>query len=208
MHKLRLYIIRHGESDMNTQPHIVGGRSNQANLTDVGVEQARQAGRFLRSQGIVPSHVYVSPARRTRHTAEHALATAGVSLVPIIDDALQEMSQGDWENQLRAETYTDAIIQEITKTGKAFKAPGGESMIDVGERMRAWADDLAARHKTGTVLVFGHGLAIRCLASILHDWTHEKTRDEPLPNASVSLFVYEDGAWRLEYLGRETGVSA
>lgn len=192
---------------MNTQPHIVGGRSSHVDLTDAGIEQARQAGRYLRSRAIVPSCVYVSPARRTLQTAEHALAEAGIVTSPIIDDALQEMSQGDWENRLRAETYTDEIIQEIIKTGKAFKAPGGESMIDVGLRMQAWADDIAARHGAGTLLVFGHGLAIRCLASSLHDWTHEKTRDEPLPNASVSLFVYEDGKWRLEYLGRETSVA-
>jgi len=47
------------------------------------------------------------------------------------------------------------------------RAPGGESLTEVAERVRSFADEIAERHAGQIVLVVTHGLslaALRCLA--------------------------------------------
>jgi len=202
-----LYFIRHAESQANAQPHIIGGRSNHSPITEKGVEQAKQLGRHFLEKDIIPTQVFASPAVRTLQTARYTLRTMGVKLTPKIDGDLQEIDQGDWVGQNRHETYNEATLREIQRLGKDFKAPGGESMNEGGERMFGWVDrtfDITeAITDTQRVFVFTHGLVTRCLASKLHNWTHAKTFEKSTDNTSYSLFVPRDGKWQLEYLGRK-----
>lgn len=189
---------------MNTRPHIISGRSSDTPLTENGMKQARRLGGYLSRQGVTPSRVHVSPALRTIRTAEVALETMGLGMEPIIDEELHELDSGDWVGAVRSEKYTQAVQEQITKQGKDFKPPGGESMNDVGRRMLRWLN-----HNTdggirddGRVFVFTHGVAIRCLASALHGWTQSETYHTAAGNVSISLFKCENGRWRLEYIGR------
>lgn len=196
-----LYIVRHAESAMNVQPHLVGGRSNEAELTERGVAQARALGRLLLEQVGVPKAVYASPAVRTQATARHALEAAGLQTAIRLDEALYEMDQGDYVGRERNEVYTDEVLEMIARQGKDFKLPGGESMNDVGERMLDWADTHEAEAADGPLVVFGHGLAIRCLASTIHGWSHRQTFITVVPNASLTHFSKENGTWQLKYMG-------
>lgn len=197
-----LYLVRHAESAMNVQPHLVGGRSNEAELTERGVAQARELGRLLLEQVGVPQAVYASPAVRTQATAHYALEAAAMSQAIRLDPALYEMDQGDYVGRERSEVYTDEVLELIALKGKDFKLPGGESMNDVGQRMLDWANAHAAEASNGPLLVFGHGLAIRCLASTVHNWSHQQTFRTVVPNASLTRFSKQKGTWQLDFMGR------
>jgi broad specificity phosphatase PhoE len=200
------YLIRHAESVANTQPHLVNGRTNHTPLSEVGIEQATLLGQTLLAKGIIPDEVHASPAVRTLQTAEHALKAMGLNTVPILDDDLQELAQGDWEGQDRTIVYTDAVYTAMAQQNKDFKAPNGESMNEVGARMLAWkqrviagkASELALRR----IVVFGHGMAIRCLASTYYNWDYQQTFQSKTPNTSVSLITDTDDSWQVEYVGR------
>ncbi|CAK0848478.1 unnamed protein product [Prorocentrum cordatum] len=66
----RILLIRHGESAMNVQPELVGGRTDAAPLTQRGQAQARALGRRLRATGVELDEVYSSTAERARRTYE------------------------------------------------------------------------------------------------------------------------------------------
>lgn len=200
-----IYLIRHAQSEMNVQNHLIGGRSTETPLTEKGIEQARTLGRFLLRERITPSHVLSSPAVRTRETARHALAEMGVLCDLSIHDDLHEMGQGQWVGRPRAEVYTDAVKADIARLGKDFKLDGGESMNEVGLRMLNYLTANMSDNPGDeplTYLVFTHGLAIRCLVSHLFDWTHEQTFTTSTPNTSVTRLSYGGKRWNLDYFAR------
>jgi Phosphohistidine phosphatase SixA len=65
----RLIILRHAKAEQ-----VPGKQDRERALTDRGERDARRAGRVLGELGLVPDLVLCSPARRTRQTAELALA--------------------------------------------------------------------------------------------------------------------------------------
>lgn len=164
----QIYFIRHGQSAANLEPHIVNGRGNHHPLSTVGEAQAALVGPWLLDHYGKPDAVLASPAVRTRETARIALGAAGLELPVTIDDDLQELSQGDWTGLLRENVYTPEVLARIEAEQMDFKSPGGESMNDVTVRkLRA-----VERMPEGNVWVFGHGVAIRCLAGYALGWTH------------------------------------
>ncbi|WVZ13894.1 hypothetical protein V8G54_011460 [Vigna mungo] len=64
-----VFLISHGECELNLAPDLVGGRCPAAALTANGMRQARALAVFLKSQGVRFSAVYSSPLDRARSTA-------------------------------------------------------------------------------------------------------------------------------------------
>lgn len=201
MASAELYLIRHGESEMNTSAHLIGGRSNETPLTTKGIEQASLLGQYLLRNNIMPDHVFASPALRTVQTARYALDAMNLDIQPTIVDEIQEMDQGDYVGRQRAEVYTPETLKQIEKHGKDFKLPGGESMNDTGNRMLEWLNRHVPTNDDERTFVFGHGMAIRTLASTIHDWSHTETYQSVTDNTSLSLFVHDGNKWQLHTLG-------
>lgn len=78
-----------------------------------------------------------------------------------LDSRLQELSQGIMEGQPRNEVCIPETVAEMLEDPMHFAFPEGESFIDMQKRMSESYDDLVAKYRGNTVLVVGHGLAIR-----------------------------------------------
>lgn len=205
--EVRVFLARHAESVLNTTPHIIGGRSNHTPLTPDGVEQARQLGSFIRKTNLVPDHTFSSPAIRTIETTRIAFEEAGFDHPVQIDEGVQELDQGDWTGLLRDEKYTPSVLSEIERLEKSFKAPGGESMNDVGIRMMNAIEKRAVELLSEdpiTLWFTTHGFATKCIAGHIHNWSRHRIYTSVVPNASLTLLTRTNGNWKLEYLGRET----
>src|SRR4051812_6652127 len=68
-----VYLFRHAQTEMNINEHLVGGRSNEARLTTLGVEQAKRLGKLLLEKNIIPTEIFASIAIRAIDTAVLAL---------------------------------------------------------------------------------------------------------------------------------------
>lgn len=199
--RTELYLIRHGEAANNVRKNYIAGRSNEFSLTEDGIKQSRRLGKILLEKGLIPDQVFSSPAERARQTARTALKAMGLDYLPVIeDDRLQEQDTGEWTGRVATEIFTDETLAQIAALGKEFRSPGGESFNDVGHRMREWT---AAAEENKRTFAFTHGGAIRCLASDIYDWPHEKTYKTQPGNTSVSLFVRNGDEWEMEYLGKD-----
>lgn len=131
-----VYLINHGESELNLRPDLVGGRCLDAALTPTGKRQARALAVFLNSQGVQFNAVYSSPLDRARTTANSVSQEMNFSEEHIqSSDTLVEISQGHWEGCLRSEIYSPEISTLIDKLQPDFSAPSGESLRQVEYRM-------------------------------------------------------------------------
>ena len=64
-----VYLISHGECDLDLRPDLIGGRCHVAALTPNGKRQARALAVFLNSEGVRFSSVFASPLDRARSMA-------------------------------------------------------------------------------------------------------------------------------------------
>lgn len=200
----KFYYIRHAETEMNIQPHIIGGRSNHVNLTTHGREQAKAFGTWLGQSNIIPDVVYISPAVRTRDTSRLILEHAGLAPPIHIDDRLQELSQGAKEGADRAATYTDDVLKTLYADPFNFKFDKGESVSDVQARMLESFDSMRLAHPDETILVVSHGLAIRSLVGRLdHLSHHDIIRVLDTPNTSGTHITTDGDLTTVHYTGRD-----
>lgn len=196
-------LIRHAESEMNAKfPHLIGGRTNPTPLTEKGLAQAALLGRRFAIERPDFAVVYASPAIRTIGTARAVHDIWGVTHDIIIDDRLQELSQGDWEGKLRADHHTAEVIAAIIELKGRHKAPNGESQYDVEARMVAFMEECLERHQGKTVAAYSHGVAIKCVGRFVQDWDPRKTYHTEIENTSITVVDYHHDLkeWRLRRL--------
>lgn len=195
---ITIILIRHAESAMNTQKHLVGGRSSETPLSPLGELQAVELGRFLRTQPR-PNRVVSSPAVRAQKTAE--LSLARLQNIPEIElsAAIHEMSQGVFEGRPRDTVYTSEVLAHIDARGRDFKLPGAgaESMNDVAKRLQEFIGAALQQASDGdTIYMYTHGIIISSYLATLFDWTQEQTVKQirSLPNASCMILEFSSQA--------------
>lgn len=133
---MEVFLISHGECELNLRPDLVGGRCHEAALTPNGKRQARALAVFLNSQGVRFNAVYSSPLDRARSMAVSVCQEMNFAEERIhSSDELAEMSMGHWEGCHRTETYTPEILNLIERCQPDFSAPSGESLRQVEFRM-------------------------------------------------------------------------
>ncbi len=217
--RLRLYLIRHGESEANLQlARIVGGRQVGSPLTPLGERQAQLLGRRLAADGVRFDRVLASHAARARRTAELACAELGIAPSEIeIDPRAVEFSQGANELQPRAEVYREGgpTLRGIARDGELFfRPPGrspdgdrGESQWDTEQRMGALVEELLSQDAAGEgatvhVALFSHGVAIRALVRAMIGAGMHFVSRTATENTSITEVRYEPargdlGGWHL-----------
>lgn len=193
--------VRHGETLLNTTPDIIGGRSVETPLTERGERQAQLLGDYLARQ-TAPDVIFSSGAVRTNRTAQLALAAARLNLPIIEDERLLELSQGIYEGTSRDLAYTPDNKARYSIGTFEGKFPEGESILEVQTRMRAFLFDIHAQYPTQTVVVFGHGFAIRALAGALREFSVRQILDEATDNISLTRIAVEDGNTIVHHVGK------
>ncbi len=151
-----LYLLRHGETDWNRERRIQG--QMESDLTGKGRAQAARQGEILAAMAL-PEGIgaWASPQRRTRQTAEIALAPIGIA--PVFDDRLKEVWMGDWEGFLYAEMEArDPAMFEGRSILELCLLGPGESEADMRARIGAFLGGLE-----GPAIVVSHGIALTIL---------------------------------------------
>jgi phosphohistidine phosphatase len=72
-------VLRHGTAEP------FAPTDQERHLADRGRDEARVAGERLRSLGVVPDHVVVTPAVRTRETWQEVASVLGSELQPVVE---------------------------------------------------------------------------------------------------------------------------
>lgn len=147
--------MRHGETHANTQG-ILGGAPCTSDLTEKGRAQALAAAQTLKSRP--PALLLVSPAPRTRQTAEIVRAHLGLPHDVVIEEpGILERHYGSWEGK----PFLDFKEQFL----KGETGEGGESLDIFRARIIAALDRLGNLRRTD-VLAVSHGMVWQTLHDI------------------------------------------
>ena len=185
----KLFIVRHGQTEGNLGG-IFCGHSETA-LTDTGIQQARALGRRLADTEFKAA--YASDLSRAADTARHILAEHPSPPSLALDDRLREMHYGEWEGRPGSEIRAESpdLMREFF-TGQRQAAPGGESIVQLRERMAAAARDAATAHAGENVLLVSHGNAIMALLAEMLSMAPEASWSFAIENTSLTRLHFSN----------------
>lgn len=160
----QLYIIRHGETELN-RLGIVQGRGVDASLNETGIAQAEA---FYNAYSDVKfDKVYTSSLVRTHQTVKGFL-DAGLSWEQL--EGLDELAWGEWEGKVNTPESRQAfraIVKEWQLGNYNAKFRGGESPNEVGVRLVKAMEHIKNQTTEECVLICMHGRALRLLLCLL-----------------------------------------
>jgi 2,3-bisphosphoglycerate-dependent phosphoglycerate mutase len=171
-----LVLARHGQSEWNLKNLFTGWKD--PGLTELGVAEARVAGRRLKAMGIAFDVVFTSALLRAQETARLMLEELGQpGLETIRDQALNERDYGDLagldKDDARARWGAEQV--HLWRRSYDVSPPGGESLKDTVARVLPYyMQAILPRVMRGErVLVPAHGNSLRALVMVLDRLTPE-----------------------------------
>ncbi|MBI5108747.1 MAG: histidine phosphatase family protein [Rhodocyclales bacterium] len=189
----RFCLIRHGETDWNSEKRIQG--QIDIDLNAAGRAQARAVAASLAGQAFAA--IYSSDLLRALNTAR--LATVGLGLAVSPAPTLRERHFG----VLQGTTSHEASRQypEVHRHHQArtpdYDNLTGESLAAFAARVMAGLEAMAARHAGEHVLAFTHGGVLDVVHRVATGRSLEAPRDFTLPNAAFNWVERDDYGWQL-----------
>lgn len=153
---MKLYLLRHGETDANVQGIVQGWLDTK--LNEKGLNQARDAARMFNK---TIQAIYSSDLTRARSTAEE-FRLRHVD-VPYFEDArLRERNFGD-----AAGTHRDRYDwEQFWSLDNRVTIPNAETLNDFTARVVSFLEDLK-KQPYDTVLIVTHGGVLNRIQAIL-----------------------------------------
>ncbi len=142
---MKLYLIRHGQTDYNRDFRWQG--KVDVPLNSHGAQQARRIRQWLADAGVAFERVYASPLMRAVQTAK--IIEPDHSIIEI-DDRLSEIDLGAYDGRREQDIVGEIGQDEYDRWRSSHfirPAPGGESILQVIARVRPLVDRLAARRR-------------------------------------------------------------
>ena len=171
-----IYVIRHGQTKLNNAK-LLQGRSDLP-LNETGMEQAREAGRWLADQGVSFQRVYSSPLVRAIQTAE--LVAPGVPVVA--DDRLIEMDYGPYEGS-DLQNPAPEIIEFFSDFVHNPAPDGMEQLSEVVARTGEFVEELNGA--SDNVLISTHAIAMKGILEYLTPTSHGSYWSKYVGNCEV-----------------------
>lgn len=192
--KKLLYIIRHGETDLNKKG-IVQGRGVNSPLNVLGKQQAQA---FYHHYRNIPfDKIYTSTLLRTHQT-----------VAQFIDDGIEweqvagfdEISWGIYEGREQTPELIEgfnALTNGWCKGELDTKIENGETPNQVKTRLEEALDYVLERHEEQRVLICMHGRAIRLLLCLLTGQELSKMDEFPHTNTALYKVQFENSQFEI-----------
>ena len=192
---MKLYIMRHGETDWNKQGILQG--STDITLNACGIQMAEITGVGLKKDNIVFDRIFSSPYLRAKTTAEIIARDLGCEIT--IAPQLREMCFGKYEGHKISEFRTNPEYTEINKffyDPAHYRSEGNaENFEEVFTRIQDFLAEsiLPLEDTCENVLIVCHTAIIRAFICLINKMSLEDYWSIYLPNCSVSLAKVENG---------------
>jgi 2,3-bisphosphoglycerate-dependent phosphoglycerate mutase len=172
-----LVLVRHGQSEWNLKNLFTGWKD--PDLTELGISEAKEAGRKLRAQGLSFDIAYTSVLKRAQHTLDLTLAEIGQSGLPIKRDlALNERDYGDLSGLNKDDARKKWGEEQVLIWRRSYDVPppGGESLKDTLARTLPYyvQEILPGVLRGKRTLVAAHGNSLRALIMVLEKLSPEQ----------------------------------
>src|SRR5664280_3664413 len=171
-----LVLVRHGQSEWNLKNLFTGWRD--PDLSPLGVEEAKNAGRRLKARGVSFDVAFTSALIRAQHTLALALVELGQTGLPETrDQALNERDYGDLCGLNKDDARKKWGEEQVHLWRRSYDVPppGGESLRDTLARTLPYyvQEILPCVLRGERTLVVAHGNSLRALIMVLEKLTPE-----------------------------------
>lgn len=187
--RTRILLVRHCEAEGNTNGTFQG--SSDCGISGSGEKQLELLA--LRCRNMRIDAIYSSPLKRAWLTAE---AVNRYHHLPVhADRRLQEIDGGDYEGLLWADLPKVAPEQDVNwyTAPQDFRAPNGESMRQVYDRVWEAICAIVRENRGRTVCVASHGCAIRNILCHAMNKPLEELNDvDWCDNTAVSVIDFDE----------------
>lgn len=156
---MKLYLIRHGETDANSSFRFQG--QTDTPLNENGRQQAQLLAQHFKD--IPLDKIYCSPLQRAAQTAQAIAQVKGLALQPV--DGLKEIAFGEWEGLSydQIKTQGRGEIDDFFRNPALCHVPGGENFTDVAARVQPIFDECLREMEDKDIAIVAHGGIIRVL---------------------------------------------
>ena len=216
----KIVLLRHGESAWNKENRFTGW--TDVNLTEKGIEEARAAGRLLKSEGFDFDFTFTSVLTRAIRTLNLTLEEMDRVWLPVEKDwhlnerhygALQGLNKAEtaakfgedqvlvWRRSydipppaLEAGDERDASRDRRYANLKPAEIPRTECLKDTVARVVPyWSERIAPRVARGErLLVAAHGNSLRALIKYFDNMSDEAIVKENVPTAIPLVYEFDD----------------
>ncbi len=186
---MRIFLIRHGQSLGNVNDNIYADvQDHNVPLTDIGREQSRAAGKFLKEYFASRKdlknkkkhvRVWYSPFKRAVETKDELLNVFGSEHIEAVREnhILREQNFGIFSDIPNEEDQKKKFPEEFKKyqrcrdtNGKFYAVPpDGESRAEVADRMQIFVSQLIRKHEEDGVedfFIVAHGVTNRAFEMV------------------------------------------
>jgi probable phosphoglycerate mutase len=189
----RLLAIRHGETAWNVASRIQG-------QLDYGLNETGhwQAGRLAQALAQEPIRaIYASDLGRAQQTAGYVSDATGVPV--IAHPGLRERHFGEFQGQTHAGIEADFPDQALRWRNREvdFAPAGGETLLQLHERVVSTAQQLAARHPGELILLVAHGGVLDVLYRAATRLELQAPRTWALGNAAINRLLWTPAGFSL-----------
>jgi 2,3-bisphosphoglycerate-dependent phosphoglycerate mutase len=211
-----LVLLRHGQSTWNLENLFTGW--HDVPLSELGVKEAKEAGRQMKKAGLSPQVVHTSVLVRAIQTADLALAEMGTTWIPVRRSwRLNERHYGALEGLNKQQTAQKYGADQVKVWRRSYDTrppdlelsddrhpshdpryddlppellPTAECLKDVVERMLPyWFDNVVPDlQRHSCVLVSAHGNSLRALIKHLDGLTDQQVVDLDIPTGVPRLY--------------------
>jgi len=181
---IRLYIVRHGETEWNREGRFQGWKDSP--LTEEGRHQAKSLAERLKNYKI--DHLYSSPSGRTIETAE-IIADAN-DLEIIEEPGFKEIDLGDLEGKRTewVEANHPDVIHDFWNEPHNYEPLSGEDFYELKERVIGTLNNILNKHSDDNILIVSHAAASKTILSYFDGKELSRLWDPPfLKAASLSI---------------------
>lgn len=192
---MRLYLIRHGQTDWNVAGKIQG--CHDIPLNEAGRQQAEHLAEGMKNRPV--TRIYSSPQKRALETAQAIAESQGAEVTVLT--GLREVEFGAWEGMTwkEIEEKDPERYAMWVKTPAEVTPPGGESRADVYRRVGEAVDTIIKEGK-GDVAVVSHGASLAYAVSYMMRNEMGSHKEVIVKNVSITTVEYDRGSGRFRMI--------
>lgn len=193
---MKIYVIRHGETDANKNS-VLQGSSNWP-LNEYGVKLAVISGQNMK--GIKFDACFSSPLDRAKQTAQLVLENSGNNIEIQYDDRLKELNMGIYEGKkFKPDELEVPIMKILLFKWNAFlcgRFKEGETARELCNRTQDFLKELSTKNYEN-VLVSTHGCAMRAMLNMLYENKFNFWQGRVPYNCAVNIIDVTNGQMKL-----------
>ena len=182
----KLILIRHGQTDWNTEGRVQGG----GKLNEVGISQCHALAIELQSSQL--SVVYTSPSQRAHETA--SIIATNLSRPIYTTPLLKDLDYGIWSGALLEHLMSDdpELFERWQKHPERVTFPEGESLSDLRLRVSTFLNCVTKKHPKENLAIVTHESPIISMVAIALEIPDSSHRCFHADNASLTVLELEN----------------